>query len=96
MAEHSVLVTDFQGRSIRLTQERQDHILEHPEMVDQITRISETLEDPEIVTTTVADETVHIYHRLYERTPVTRKYLLVAVKMLEHDAFVFTAFFSNG
>ena len=47
------------------------------------------------VVVTVADESVRCYHRLYERTPVTRKYLIVAVKVLVDDAFVVTAFFSS-
>jgi hypothetical protein len=28
----SVQILDYQGRSVRLTDERLDHILEHPEM----------------------------------------------------------------
>ncbi len=88
-------MTDFQGRAIRLAPERRDHMLKHPEMVDQMARIAETLAKPETVISTEADASVHVYHRLYERTPVTRKYLLVAVKLLDDDAFVLTAFFSN-
>ncbi|MDE3091980.1 MAG: hypothetical protein KGJ80_21615, partial [Chloroflexota bacterium] len=41
------------------------------------------------------DATVDLYHRLYEETPVTRKYLVVIVKYLEQDAFVVTAFFTD-
>jgi hypothetical protein len=33
--------------------------------------------------------------RWFERTPVTRKHLMVAVKNLGDDAFVITAFFTN-
>jgi hypothetical protein len=88
-------LTDYRGRAIRLTEERWAHILDHPEMEDQHNRLVETLAAPDVVIATVRDETVHTYHRLYEQTPVTRKYLLVAVKMTADDAFVLTAFFTS-
>ena len=64
-------------------------------MKDQFQRIAETINKPETVISTYADPTVHVYHRYYEITPVTSKFLQVAVKMLEDDAFVLTAFFSR-
>lgn len=89
------ILTDHQGRQVRLTAERWAHILEHPEMAEQRARMVETLAAPDVVIATVKDEAVHTYHRLYERTPVTRKYLVVAVKMEAEDAFVLTAFFTS-
>jgi hypothetical protein len=94
MAEHEILV-NHEGRNIRLTTERWQHILDHPEMEGQRTRLEETLVNPELVVATNQDESIHAYHRLYETTPVTRKYMVVAVKILEDDAFVVTAFYSN-
>ena len=41
------LYVDYQGRRIRLTEERLAHILEHPEMSGMDTRIAETLLHPE-------------------------------------------------
>lgn len=64
-------------------------------MTAQFERIQETIKSPETITTTNADDTVHVYHRYYEITPVTSKFLLVAVKVLEDDASVLTAFFSR-
>jgi hypothetical protein len=93
--EEPLIFADYKERTIRLTQERRSHTFEHPEMVSQLERIRETLAQPELVVATAIDETVHVYHRLYSQTPVTRKHLLVAVKMLGDDAFVLTAFFSN-
>jgi hypothetical protein len=88
--------TDHEGRAIRLTDERWAHVLEqHGELQTQRDRIAETLADPDQVMATKADEKVHIYHRFYEQTPVTRKYLLVVVKILEGDAYVLTAHFRN-
>lgn len=90
-----VVYTDYEGRSIRLTNERKEHILEHVEMHGQLDRIRETLKSPELVIATNLDEAIHVYHRYYAQTPVTSKHLHVAVKLLEGDAFVVTAFFSN-
>lgn len=96
MADDYDVLQGHQGRRIRLTAERWAHSLEHLEMVDQRERVLETLETPDIVIATVKDESVHTYHRLYPKTPVTRKYLLVAVKIVsDDDAFVLTAFFSS-
>jgi hypothetical protein len=64
-------------------------------MADQFERIAETIRSPEVIITTSADESVVVYHRHYENTPVTHKFLLVAVKLLQADAFVLTAFFSS-
>ena len=41
------------------------------------------------------DSSVHVYYRHYARGPVGSKHLMVAVKILEHDAFVITAFFTG-
>jgi hypothetical protein len=86
---------DFQGRAIRLTNERLGHILEHPEMQDQEERITETLLAPHTLIASHHDATVLLYHKLFDHTPVTRKYLVVAVKDLIEDAFVITAFFTD-
>lgn len=95
MNDDPIVLTDHQGRRIRLTQERYAHILEHPEMADQLARIRETVSAPPAIVASNADARVHVYHRFYEDSPVTRKYLQVAVKILEMDAFVLTAFFSS-
>ncbi|MGQ9556210.1 MAG: hypothetical protein ACUVWR_19080 [Anaerolineae bacterium] len=95
MATDFGVLTDYQNRAARLTQERWMHVLEHPEMIDQYGRIAETLAAPHLVIATARDKTVHTYHRLYERTPVSCKYLVVAVKLLEGDAFMLTAYFTS-
>jgi hypothetical protein len=94
MNDPSVL-KDYQSRFIRLTEEHWKHILDHPEMEGQAGRIQETLLNPDIVIATFQDERVHAYHRFYDQTPVTRKYMIVCVKLLEEDAFIVTAFYSN-
>lgn len=95
MADDFEVLTDHEGRPIRLTNERWQHIIDHPELEDQRPRVIETIERPDTVIQTVKDETVHAYQRFYETTPVTSKYLIVAVKMLEDDAFIITAYYSS-
>ena len=86
---------DLSGQDIRLTGERLAHILEHPEMAGQEERIAEALQSPDSVVLSHHDLAVRLYHKLFEKTPVTRKYLVVAVKYTEQDAFVVTAFFTD-
>jgi len=90
-----VVLTDVHGREIRLTDERLAHILEHPEMQGQESRMAETLLTPHSVILSHYDPDIHLYHKLFEQTPVTRKHLVVAVKYSEQDAFVITAFFTD-
>lgn len=90
-----MILHDLQGREVRLTDERLAHILGHPEMQGQEQRIAETLLSPHAVILSHHDPSVHLYHRLFSRTPVTRKYLVVVVKYFVQDAFVITAFFTD-
>ncbi len=92
MNDDTIVLIDHNGLEIRLTPERHEHILEHPEMVEQMDKIRRTIAEPEVIIATSTDETVHVYHRHYAKTPVTSKFLLVAV---EDDAFLLTAFFSS-
>jgi hypothetical protein len=85
---------NHEDRSIRLSEERERHILEHPEMAGQIEKIEVTLRDPDIIRESESDPSVHLYFHKFEKTPVTRKSLLVAVKASTHP-FIITAFFTN-
>lgn len=49
------ILHDFQGLAIRLTEERLDHILEHPEMMEMQPAIEETLLHPEKVVQSLSD-----------------------------------------
>ena len=89
------MIVDVFNRKIRITKERMKHILRRPEMKNQRKKIEETLKDPDAIVESKYDKTVLLYHKLYPKTPVTRKYLLVAVKILDRDAFVLTAFFTD-
>ncbi len=89
------ILKDLNDRVIRLTDERLAHILEHPEMIGQDARIAETLSAPDSIITSHHDATGLLYHKLYPATPVTRKYLVVMVKLTDQDAFIVTAFFTD-
>lgn len=89
------ILKDFNGHTIRLTDERLSHILEHPEMEGEEWCIQETQLSPDSVVLSHYDPSVQLHHRLFDETPVTRKYLVVAVKYLEQDAFVITSFFTD-
>lgn len=86
---------DFEGRVVRLTEERWAHIREHPEMVAMEGAIAQTLATPEIVIRSLADPKAHLYHRFYIGTRVGDKYLCVVVKLHDDEAFVLTAYLTN-
>lgn len=89
------ILTDFRGLKIRLTDERREHILEHPEMVTMEGEIEATLQEPEIVRRSNSDATVNLYYRYYTNTLVGDKWLCIVVKVLVDDAFVLTAYFTD-
>lgn len=86
------ILTDYEGRSIRLTDERLAHILEHPEMQGMEDRIDETVRSPHRVLESLSDPQARLYYRLYLGTRVGDKHLCVVVKVAENDAFVLTAY----
>lgn len=85
-------LTDYEGRAIRLTDERLAHILEHPEMRGLEHGIVETLLRPERVLESLSDPQARLYYRMYVATRVGEKHLCVVVKMADNDAFVLTAY----
>lgn len=86
---------DYAERNIRLTDNRLEHILTRAEMEGQKDKISETLLIPDKIKKSKHDPRVLLYYRLYEKTPVTRKYLMVAVKVENGEGFILTSFFTD-
>lgn len=60
-------LTDYEGRTIRLTDERLTHILEHPEMQGMEGRIEETAQSPEMVLESLSNPQARLYYRLMTR-----------------------------
>lgn len=87
---------DVKNRLIRLTDERKEHIeTDHPEMAGQIEKIKDTLSRPDIIIRSRTYSKVELFHRHYDNTPVTEKYLCVVVKISIDDLFIVTAYFTD-
>ena len=86
---------DYEGRVIRLTDERWAHIEEHPEMVGLRKSVAETLREPGAVIESASDPSARLYYRFYHRTMVGGKHLCVVVKLIDDDAFVVTAYLTD-
>ncbi len=85
--------TNYQGRIIRLTEERLAHIQEgHPELRGFETTIGETLQHPNSVVQSLTNPHAFLYYRWYDQTAVGAKYVCVVVILLEEDAFVASAY----
>lgn len=89
------ILTDYQGRQIRLTAERLAHILEHPEMATMEAAICTTLQQPQVVRRSRTDDSVYLYYQHQTETMVGAKWLCVVVKLLPDDAFVITAYLTD-
>lgn len=90
-----LIFKDYLGRDIRLSDNRWEHILTRAEMIDQKEKIKETLLNPDKIKKSRYDSEVLLYYRLYEKTPVTKKYLMVAVKVDNGVGFILTSFFTD-
>ena len=89
------ILSDYQNRQIRLTEERLQHILDHPEMVDMRSQIGIVLKSPTVVRQSSSDSQVYLYYRFYEETIVGAKWLCVVIKDKSGDAFIITAYLTD-
>ncbi len=83
------------GKIVRLDEDRWKHVREHPEMKDEIDRLRETVVEPDEVRRSIYDASVWLFYRHYRDTPITEKYLLAVVRMLNEEGFIVTAFFTD-
>lgn len=67
-------ITDCFGNSVRITDERLAHILEHPEMKGMAAEIERVLRDPELVRRSRTDEAVRLFYEFYGQTAVGGKW----------------------
>jgi hypothetical protein len=88
-------IVDCFGRSVRLTEERMAHILEHPEMRGMGVEIERTLRDPQAVRRSRSDGTVRLFYKFYSKTMVGGKWLCAVVKYPKRDGFVVTAYLTD-
>ena len=60
------VIFDIFGRHVRLTENRLGHIVEtHPEMVDQLLNLEETLVNPYAVIESINDNAVQLFYRKF-------------------------------
>jgi len=83
------------GKTIRLDEDRWKHALEHPEMVNQSSKIEETLVEPDEVRESAHGASIWLFYKLYTNSPVSEKYMLVVVEVLDGEGFIVTAFFTD-
>ena len=86
---------DCFGKTVRLTDERLAHILEHAEMKGLAAEIERTLRQPQLVRCSRSDAAVKLFYEFYAQTIVGGKWLCVVVKYAENDAFVVTAYLTD-
>ncbi len=89
------IIRDCFGRSVRLTDERVTHILQHQEMAGMEAEIERVLQAPAEVRVSRSDDTVQLFYEFYAQTRVGRKWLCVVVKYPADDAFVVTAYLTD-
>lgn len=89
------ILPDYQGRPVRLTDERRQHILMHGEMAGMDLAIEQTLLDRQLVIRSRSDPEAALSYRFYRRTIVGDKWLRVVVKYKGVEAFVLTAYLTD-
>ena len=86
---------DVWGNCVSLTNERRAHLLEHPEMIEQESKLAEILLEPDVVIRSQSDDTIRLFYRFYRRLVIGDKYLCVVVKYMESSVFIITAYFTD-
>ena len=81
-------VRDCFGWTVRLTDERMAHVLQHPEMAGMEQEIERVLESPGEVRVSQSDDTVQLFYEFYAQTRVGGKWLCVVVKYPPNDGFM--------
>ena len=85
------IFTNYEGRQVRLTDERLRHILLHPEMAGVESMIEAALLEPEFVIQSLWDDQAFLYYRLLPRPHVGVEWMCVVVKRALENSFVLTA-----
>jgi hypothetical protein len=89
------LLTDYRGRSLRLTAERLGHILGHPELAGMEEQIAAALGSPAQVMQSISDPDAALYYLPQADTPFGDKWLCVVVKYEADGGFVLTAYLTD-
>lgn len=87
------IIKDKTGRSIRLTDERWQHLSKHLHIQQDAEKIKETLQNPDKITDYSYDKNIRHYYKYYKNRVSRAKYLRTIVKYLNGDGFIVTAHF---
>lgn len=83
------------GFKVKLDDSRLVHILlMHPEVASEILRLKETIENPDFVRRSKREPRFLLFYKLFPKTSVTQKYLMVGVK-LNHEGEVKTSYLTD-
>ena len=89
------VVSKFTKRVI-LSETKYKHICEkHPEVRGELERMKETLVSPQTIRRSAYDEKVWLFYRFFRKTPVSAKYLMVAVRLFNAEGLVVTSYFTG-
>lgn len=89
------ILTDYARRRMQLSDERLDHLREHPEMIGLDAGIAAALVAPELVIESQRDAEVHPYYRLQKGTQMGEKWMCVVAKVRDGGGFVITAYLTD-
>ncbi len=91
------ILADYNGISIRLTDERLQHITDaHPSVLELPNAIVETLESPDTVRLSSRSDDTRLYYRWYTETKYDDKYVCVVVVMTDDDAWIITTYLTDA
>ncbi len=84
------------SKKIALTTHGYEHISErHPEVSGEFEKMKETLVNPQMIRKSIYEDKVWLFYRLFSKTPVTRKYLMVGVRLFNNEGTVITSYFTD-
>ena len=86
-------VKDKNGKLVYLTDERYNHILKHPEMQNSLQIIEQAIRNPDKTEKYSIDSAIRLYYTYHKSRKSKARYLRVAVKYLNGEGFIITAYF---
>jgi len=96
MSQNVFEVVSKFAKKIALTMRGYKHVSErHPEVSGESEKMKETLVLPQVVRKSMYDDKVWLFYRLFSKTPVSRKYLMVGVRLFNDEGIVITSYFTD-
>jgi hypothetical protein len=89
------VIRDCFGSSVRLTDERLAHILQHAELAGMEGELKVVLQVPTEVRLSRVDDGVKLFYKFYPRTQVGGKWLCIVVNYSSVGAFIVTAYLTD-